>query len=46
MEEEEEEKPVCPECGGWLSCERFCDKNTGEIKIEFWCDGAGMNLTS
>jgi len=39
----EEEKPKCPECGHWLSCERYCDKETGEITIEFWCDGPGSD---
>ena len=36
-----EEKPICPECGEWLSVERFIDKDTGEIYIEFFCEGAG-----
>lgn len=38
-----EEKPTCPECGDWLSVERFIDKDTGEIIIEFWCEGAGSD---
>ena len=38
-----EEKPICPECGGWLSVERGIDKNTGEIFLEFWCEGAGSD---
>ena len=43
LESEIEEKPICPECGGWLSVERYIDENTGEIIIEFWCEGAGSD---
>lgn len=39
-----EEKPVCPECGDWLSVERFIDEDTGEIVIELFCDGPGDDL--
>jgi hypothetical protein len=38
-----EEKPKCPECGDWLSSDRFIDKSTGEITIEFWCEGPGSD---
>jgi len=38
-----EEKPICPECGGWLSVEREIDNKTGEIYLEFWCEGAGSD---
>jgi len=38
-----EEKPICPECGGWLSVERYIDDDTGEIIIEFYCEGAGSD---
>jgi hypothetical protein len=48
-EEDEEEGPVelqeydltCPECGGPLSTQVDTDKDTDEIFIEFYCEGAG-----
>lgn len=38
-----EDKPVCPECGDWLSVERYIDDDKGEIIIEFYCEGAGSD---
>ena len=38
-----EDKPACPECGDWLSLERYIDEDTGEIIIQFWCEGAGSD---
>jgi hypothetical protein len=38
----EEEYPLCPECGYYLTGTRFYKKDTtGEIIIEFFCDEAG-----
>lgn len=41
--DEFEEKPICPLCGDWLQVERFLDKDTGELILEFWCEGAGSD---
>jgi hypothetical protein len=37
-----EEDPLCPECGYELTgIKVFKDDETGEIAIEFFCDGPG-----
>jgi len=36
-----EEWPSCPECGDPLSHNVEKDEETGEIKIVFFCEGAG-----
>ena len=36
-----EERPFCPECGDPLSISVEKDDDTGEIKIVFFCEGAG-----
>ncbi len=36
-----EERPFCPECGDPLSIKTEKDDETGEIKIDFFCEGAG-----
>jgi len=44
MNEGKKERPIspkCPECGFPLSYEVDQDRDTGEIIIEFWCDGHG-----
>lgn len=41
MVKEKEERPFCPECGDQLSTEFLKDRETGEIKIVFYCDGGG-----
>ena len=35
------EWPLCPECGDELTPEVRKDVETGEIRILFWCEGAG-----
>jgi len=35
-----EARPLCPECDEWLSLMTFKDEDTGEIIIEFFCEGA------
>jgi len=40
-EVEEGECPMCPECGSPLSDKIEIDKETGEIVIYFFCEGAG-----
>jgi hypothetical protein len=34
-------RPICPECGGLLSVHIDKDEKTGEIQIEFFCEGPG-----
>ena len=41
-----EERPFCPECGDPLSISVEKDDETGEIKIEFFCEGAGDDVFS
>lgn len=36
-----DEWPVCPECGDPLSHSVEKDDENGEIKIRFFCEGAG-----
>ncbi|NIO38702.1 hypothetical protein GTO27_13550 [Candidatus Bathyarchaeota archaeon] len=36
-----EERPFCPECGDPLSIATEKDDETGEIMIDFFCEGAG-----
>lgn len=36
-----EERPFCPECGDPLSTSYEKDDDTGEIRIVFFCEGAG-----
>ena len=40
----EQKPPICPECGNPLSIAVDKDDDTGEIMIEFWCEGTGEDI--
>jgi len=42
--EEEEEIPVCPECGHILSTDVVIDKKTGQIVVHLYCEGPGDDV--
>ena len=40
-----EEEPLCPECGDPLAgIKNYKDDETGNITIEFFCDGTGDDI--
>ena len=40
----DQKPPKCPECGNPLSIAVDKDDDTGEIMIEFWCEGEGEDV--